>query len=158
MPDEEQGRRIGRGLFLATVAGGISSLAWGKAAWNAVSGVVSPAVGTLAPFLPTQGWRIYTISGSMPTFDRAAWRLEVGGLVQQNISLGYDELLALPKVTQVSDFHCVTGWSVEGVRWGGVRFADLLAAAGGPTAGAGALRFESAEVPYVDSQIGRAHV
>jgi DMSO/TMAO reductase YedYZ molybdopterin-dependent catalytic subunit len=31
----------------------------------------------------------------------------------------------LPRVEQVSDFHCVTTWSVRAVRWGGVRFADF---------------------------------
>src|SRR5713101_4272636 len=126
MPEEEQGRRVGRGLFLATVAGGITSLAWGKSAWNAVSAVISPAAGSLAPFLPTQGWRIYTVSNSMPTFDRATWRLELGGLVQQPLSLSYDELLALPKATQISTFHCVTGWSVKNVHWGGVRLTELF--------------------------------
>ena len=106
MPEEQEGRRIGRGLFLATVAGGVSSLFWGKAAWNAVSSTVSPAVGTFAPFLPTQGWRIYTVSGSMPGFDRATWRLDVGGLAQKHISLSYDELLALPKVAKVPCGNC----------------------------------------------------
>ena len=38
-------RRYGRRLFLATVVGGVSSLYWGKAAWDHVTGVVSP-VGT----------------------------------------------------------------------------------------------------------------
>ena len=38
------------------------------------------------------------------------------------------ELQALPRADQVSDFHCVTGWSVQDVHWGGVRFRDLLAA------------------------------
>jgi DMSO/TMAO reductase YedYZ molybdopterin-dependent catalytic subunit len=140
---------MGRGLFLVTVAGGISSLAWGKSAWNAVSGVVSPAAGSLAPFLPTEGWRIYTVSGSMPTFDRATWRLEVGGLVRQPLSLGYDELLALPKANQVSDFHCVTGWTVRSVHWGGVRLAELFDRAK-PKPEAGGLAFVSAEQPYVD--------
>ena len=149
MPEEQEGRRIGRGLFLATVAGGVSSLFWGKAAWNAVSSTVSPAVGTFAPFLPTQGWRIYTVSGSMPGFDRATWRLDVGGLAQKHISLSYDELLALPKVTQVSTFHCVTGWSVKNVHWGGVRIADIFDRVK-PTPEAGALAFVSAEYPYVD--------
>ena len=40
-PNEEP-RRYGRRLFLVTVAGGISSLYWGKAAWDHVTGVVSP--------------------------------------------------------------------------------------------------------------------
>jgi hypothetical protein len=45
-------RRIGRGVFLGTVAGGLSSLWWGKAAWGAVSGIVSPVAQAIAPILP----------------------------------------------------------------------------------------------------------
>jgi DMSO/TMAO reductase YedYZ molybdopterin-dependent catalytic subunit len=149
MPEQPEPKRYGRGLFLVTVAGGISSLAWGKSAWNAVSGVISPAAGSLAPFLPTQGWRIYTVSNSMPTFDRATWRLDLGGLVQQPLSLSYDQLLALPKATQISTFHCVTGWSVKNVHWGGVRLSELFDRAK-PAPEAGGLAFVSAEVPYVD--------
>jgi DMSO/TMAO reductase YedYZ molybdopterin-dependent catalytic subunit len=50
----------------------------------------------------------------------------------------------------VTDFHCVTGWSVANVSWAGVRFADLLALAR-PRAGAKAIRFVSLENPYQDS-------
>src|SRR5436305_4646086 len=110
-------RRYGRGLFLVTVAGGVSSLYWGKAAWSQVSGVVSPVAGALAPILPTGGWRIYTVSGRMPVFDPAVWRLTVGGMVDRPVSLTYDQLRALPRAEQVSTFHCVTGWTVEKVTW-----------------------------------------
>jgi DMSO/TMAO reductase YedYZ molybdopterin-dependent catalytic subunit len=147
--DEPEPRRYGRRLFLATVAGGLSSLYWGKAAWDSVSSAVSPVAGALAPILPTGGWRIYTISGHMPQFDPATWRLKVGGLVGRPVSLTYDELRALPRVEQVSNFHCVTGWSVDNVRWGGVRIHDVLAAAK-PHSSAHALEFVSMEVPYID--------
>ncbi len=30
------------------------------------------------------------------------------------------------RVEQVSDFHCVTTWSYRGLRWGGVRFVDVI--------------------------------
>ena len=80
-PEPEQPRRYGRRLFLATVVGGVSSLYWGKAAWDHVTGVVSPVANALGPILPTGGWRIYTISGHMPVFDPATWRLRIGGLV-----------------------------------------------------------------------------
>ena len=146
---EQEPRRYGRRLFLATVAGGISSLYWGKAAWDHVTGVISPVASAVAPILPSGGWRIYTISGQMPEFDPAAWRLRIGGLVEQPVSLTYDELRALPHVQQVSDFHCVTGWSVQNVRWGGVRLGDVLARARPKASGRG-LRFVSMEVPYVD--------
>jgi DMSO/TMAO reductase YedYZ molybdopterin-dependent catalytic subunit len=36
-----------------------------------------------------------------------------------------DVLDGLPRVEQVSDFHCVTTWSRRGLRWGGVRFSDF---------------------------------
>ena len=146
---EARPKRYGRGVFLLTVAGGISSLAWGKSVWGHVSGAVSPIASSLAPFLPTGGWRIYTVSGSMPTFDRATWRLKVGGLVEKPVSLSYDELLALPKVHQISTFHCVTGWTVQNVHWGGVRLTDLFDRAN-PLPEAGALQFVSAEKPYID--------
>jgi DMSO/TMAO reductase YedYZ molybdopterin-dependent catalytic subunit len=147
--EREEPRRYGRRLFLVTVAGGISSLYWGKAAWDHVSGVISPVASAIAPILPTGGWRIYTISGHIPVFDPATWRLTIGGLVEQPVSLTYDELRALPRVEQVSNFHCVTGWTVNNVRWGGVPISDVLAAAK-PSSTAHALEFVSMEVPYTD--------
>jgi DMSO/TMAO reductase YedYZ molybdopterin-dependent catalytic subunit len=146
---EQEPRRYGRGIFLATVAGGLTSLYWGKAAWDQVTGIVSPVASAIAPILPTGGWRIYTISGQMPVFDPSTWRLGVGGLVGQPLSLDYDQLRALPRAEQVSTFHCVTGWTVRNVHWGGVRIKDVLAAAQ-PQFGAHAIRFTSMEVPYVD--------
>ena len=146
---EQEPRRYGRRLFLATVVGGISSLYWGKAAWDHVTGVISPVASAVAPILPSGGWRIYTISGQMPEFDPATWRLRIGGLVEQPVSLTYDELRALPHVQQVSDFPCVTGWSVQSVHWGGVRLGEVLGRARPKASGHG-LRFVSLEVPYVD--------
>jgi DMSO/TMAO reductase YedYZ molybdopterin-dependent catalytic subunit len=146
--DGSEPRRYGRGLFLATVAGGLTSLAWGKPVWSRVSAALSPAEG-LIPFVPTSGWRIYTVSGSMPSFDPATWRLNVGGLVEQELSLSHSELLALPRVTQVSDFHCVTGWTVKNVHWTGVRITDIFAKVK-PTPEANGLQFVSAEKPYLD--------
>src|SRR5207248_788703 len=141
-------RRIGRGLFLATVAGGVSSLAWGKSVWSHVSKAVGP-VESLVPLVPTGGWRIYTVSGSMPTFDRATWRLDVGGLVEKPVALTYAHLRALPRAEQVSTFHCVTGWTVKNVHWGGVRITDVFDLVR-PVPEASALQFVSAEKPYVD--------
>ena len=150
MADQQpEPRRYGRGLFLVTVAGGLSSLAWGKVAWSRVSGIVSPLAASIAPILPTQGWRIYTVSDHMPTFDPATWRLEVGGLVERRVSISYAQLRALPRDEQVTTFHCVTGWTVPNVHWAGVRLRhvfDLVT----PLPQAGALQFVSAEDPYVD--------
>jgi DMSO/TMAO reductase YedYZ molybdopterin-dependent catalytic subunit len=136
--------RMGRGLFLATVFGGLSSLWWGKRAWDSVSSATSGL-----PLLPGGGWRIYTIAGSIPAFEPTTWRLEVGGLVEKPLSLDYGSLRALPSARQISDFHCVTGWSVNDVHWHGVRLKDLFAEAR-PLPEAHGVRFVSSEVPYDD--------
>ena len=146
--DDPEPRRYGRGLFLATVGGGLSSLLWGKGVWGHVSAALAPAE-RLVPFVPQGGWRIYAVSGSLPGFDETTWRLRVGGLVQSPIALDYASLRALPRAHQISDFHCVTGWTVANVHWTGVRLADVLQRAK-PHPQATALRFVSAEQPYVD--------
>jgi DMSO/TMAO reductase YedYZ molybdopterin-dependent catalytic subunit len=152
--DPPSGRPYGRRAFLAVLAGGLSSLAWGAPAWRTLSAALRPATDLLPEgvreIVPSEGWRIYTVGSHMPTFDRRRWRLTIDGLVERPQLLSYDDLLALPSAEQVSDFHCVTGWTVKNVRWRGVRFKDLLAAAK-PTRRAHALRFVSAESPYEDS-------
>jgi DMSO/TMAO reductase YedYZ molybdopterin-dependent catalytic subunit len=143
-------RRYGRAAFLALLGGGLSSLAWAPK----VSGVLSPLTSSVSQLLgnlfPVGGWRIYTISGSMPIFDPGTWRLEIGGLVRKPASFSYADLRALPQAHQVSDFHCVTGWTVHDVRWSGVRFSHLLDRVE-PLPEAHALRFVSLEQPYDDS-------
>jgi DMSO/TMAO reductase YedYZ molybdopterin-dependent catalytic subunit len=147
---EAADRHYGRGAFLLLLGGGLSSLAWG----TKVSGVLSPITSAFSQLVgnifPVGGWRIYTISGSMPVFDPNSWRLEVDGLVERKLSLSYDMLLRLPRAEQVSTFHCVTGWTVDNVHWAGVRLKHLLELAQ-PLPEAKALRFVSMEVPYTDS-------
>jgi DMSO/TMAO reductase YedYZ molybdopterin-dependent catalytic subunit len=137
----DEPRRLGRGLFLVTVAGGLSSLWWGKSLTRAVSAI---------PFAPGGGWRIYTVAPTMPKFDPATWKLEIGGLVDKPMTLSYDELRALPRTSQIRNFHCVTGWSVANVHWTGVRLSDLLERVS-PQFSAQGVQFTSAEIPYVDS-------
>jgi DMSO/TMAO reductase YedYZ molybdopterin-dependent catalytic subunit len=143
-------KAYGRRAFLGVTAVGLSSLVWGKAAWNAVTEATGPLQGALPSGIVPSGWRIYTVAATMPRFDPKTWRLRIDGLVDEPQSLSYDDLLSLPRSEQVSTFHCVTGWSVEKVHWAGVRFDDLLAPAR-PAFPASVLTFESAEVPYVDT-------
>ena len=148
-PEVRDEQRLGRAAFLGVTAVGLSSLWWGRSAWDAGSGLLPSGVGAVLP-QPTSGWRIYTVAPTMPRIDPLAYRLRVDGLVRRPVSLTLADLRALPVAEQVSDFHCVTGWSVEDVRWTGVRIRDLLAGAS-PLPSAGALSFVSAERPYVDS-------
>ena len=63
--------------------------------------------------------------GRVPEFDKRTWDFRVEGLVEKPLRLTYDEFLALPKTVDVSDFHCVTGWSRFDNKWEGVRFSDI---------------------------------
>ena len=46
--------------------------------------------------------------GTVPEVDLATWRLTVDGLVEQPLSLSYEELTALPAQDTLCDIHCVT--------------------------------------------------
>ena len=100
-------QRLGRAAFLGVTVAGLSSLVWGRAAWEAASGILPDGVGAVLP-QPTSGWRIYTVAATMPRFDPETYRLRVEGLVRTPLSLGLRDLRALPVAEQVIDFHCVT--------------------------------------------------
>ena len=122
----------------------------GRPSWGHASGPSCPrSPSPIAPILPSKGWRIYTVSGSRLDSTRRPGGSRSTGSVRKPLDLSYDELRSLPRVEQVSTFHCVTGWTVENVRWAGVRIQDVLAPAA-PSGRARALRFVSAEDPYVD--------
>lgn len=140
-------RTIGRAAFLGVIGAGIAGLFLGRDAMRLAGRLVPDGV---EAFVPTSGWRIYTIGSSIPRIDPAAYRLTIAGAVERPVTYTLDDLRRLPRAEQVSDFHCVTGWSVYDVRWGGVRFQDLLAEAA-PRPDAMALRFVSDEVPYDDT-------
>jgi DMSO/TMAO reductase YedYZ molybdopterin-dependent catalytic subunit len=150
-PRASDERYYGRAAFLGVTGLGLSSLLWGAPVWNALKGITKPISSAAQSIgVVPDGWRIYTIASTMPRFDPRTWRLRISGLVDTPLALTYKELLALPRTETVADFHCVTGWSVSNVHWAGVRFDDLLAAAGLKPQ-AHALTFISAEKPYVDS-------
>ena len=50
--------------------------------------------------------------------------LSIRGDVERSIKIS-GPLSNLPRIEQISDFHCVTTWSCRDVRWSGVRFADF---------------------------------
>jgi DMSO/TMAO reductase YedYZ molybdopterin-dependent catalytic subunit len=140
-------RAIGRAAFLGVVGAGIAGLFYARDATGLLGRLVPRSLGAL---VPTSGWRIYTIGSTMPSFDPGTYTLTVEGLVERPVRFTLADLEALPRAEQISDFHCVTGWSVHDVQWTGVRLGDLLEAARAK-AGIGGLRFVSAEAPYDDS-------
>ena len=59
--------------------------------------------------------------------DIDSYKLTIDGLVEQPISLTYDEVLDNQKYTKVVTLHCVEGWSVD-ILWEGILLADLFEA------------------------------
>jgi DMSO/TMAO reductase YedYZ molybdopterin-dependent catalytic subunit len=71
-----------------------------------------------------KNWPVLDL-GDLPDVPVDAWRLEVGGLCENPVTLDWPAFMALPQVEDVSDFHCVTTWSRMDNHWGGVRFRTL---------------------------------
>ena len=71
-----------------------------------------------------KNWPVLDL-GDVPAVSHGEWRLEIGGLCDNPITLDWDAFMALPQVDDVSDFHCVTTWSRMDNRWRGVRFRSL---------------------------------
>ena len=63
--------------------------------------------------------------GLRPEISLGDWRLEVGGLVEEQRTFTWEEFNSLPQIEDVSDFHCVTTWSKFDCRWSGVAFLTL---------------------------------
>lgn len=61
--------------------------------------------------------------------DKNNYTLRVYGLVDKNLSLSYDALLALPAYSEAAYMPCVEGWGFM-AKWTGFRISDLLDAAG----------------------------
>ena len=59
----------------------------------------------------------------------AAYRLEIGGLVERPLSLSLADLRTRPSRTQITKHDCVEGWTSIG-QWTGVRLETLLDEAG----------------------------
>lgn len=66
------------------------------------------------------------ITRSNPKIDLKTYTLEIGGEVERPVGLSWEEILRLPKVESVSDFHCVEGWSVLDCRWNGIQFKKIV--------------------------------
>jgi DMSO/TMAO reductase YedYZ molybdopterin-dependent catalytic subunit len=71
-----------------------------------------------------RNWPVLDL-GEQPDVSLEAWKLDVGGRVENPVTLTWDDFLALPQAEDVSDFHCVTTWSRYDNHWRGVRFRTI---------------------------------
>ena len=71
-----------------------------------------------------RNWPVLDL-GEQPDVSTDTWKLDVGGLVENPMTLTWDRFLSLPQAEDVSDFHCVTTWSRFDNHWRGVRFKTI---------------------------------
>ena len=132
-PEEpERGRPIGRRALLAGVVASGAGIVFGAHVQDALQRLLLPVTlhdpTGLSDLLPVAGrFRIYSVTGDLPSRTIAAYRLRVDGLVDAPLDLSYDDVRThLPQTELQRDFQCVTGWRVHDVRWAGVRLRDVL--------------------------------
>ena len=94
-------------------------------------------------------FRVYTVT-DIPTFDNANWSFRIDGLVNQKLSWDWEQFVKLKREVQVSDFHCITGWSVYKNTWEGIPLSKLLDMAGVQNQ-ASTVKLYSGDGVYTDS-------
>jgi DMSO/TMAO reductase YedYZ molybdopterin-dependent catalytic subunit len=155
-PFPPEDRPIGRRALLGMLALGGAGILWGAKAQEGMERVLRPLTiqdqTGLSSFLPSSGrFRIYTVTGSLPSRSDADYRLTVDGKVDNPVTLDLADLRnRLPQTSMTRDFQCVTGWRVADVPWRGVTLPDLLAEAG-VRPGATHVRFWSFDGVYTET-------
>jgi sulfoxide reductase catalytic subunit YedY len=165
--------RWGAGLIIL-LAVGPSFIRWAKGVLDAGrtsreriaeedGNEMAPAPTPLPASNPPQGggaqgeFRVYTVT-PIPAFSSVDWEFAIGGLVDRPAQWNWKQFLELPRIVQVSNFHCVTGWSVYQVTWEGIRLSDFLKQAGVQSK-AKYVKFYSGDGVYTDTlTIEQAHV
>ncbi|AZN38630.1 molybdopterin-dependent oxidoreductase [Paenibacillus albus] len=94
-------------------------------------------------------FRIYTVT-EIPAFDNSNFSFVINGLVEKPMQWNWEQFVALKREVQVSDFHCVTGWSVYNNTWEGIKLKDFLKMAGVKPS-AKTVKFYSGDGVYTDS-------
>lgn len=144
---EAEGTPVGRRVVLGMLGLGTAGVLFGSKVTDGVNKLFAP----LDAALPAAGgFRIYTVTGSLPKRTEEDYRLRIGGLVERPLELTAADLRALPPTSLTKDFQCVTGWRVPDVPWVGVQLSTLLDAAGVKAPGQ-ALLFRSFDGVYTES-------
>jgi len=124
--------------FIRTAAKGTAIAVLGGAAWYVLDDELTRKARAQTrpdgrPRLPP-GQRVLRklkpMGGTPGSPKISEFRLRIRGEVEKPFTLDYREMLKMKTVTTPADVHCVTGWSVLGAEWTGVRIKDLAAKAG----------------------------
>ena len=109
------------GAFVAGVAAVIAGLrAFGGPAAEKVGGAISDQFGAFP---------VRSIE-DVPDVPADQWVVKVDGLVDTPLTIDRAAWDGLQRAKETVDFHCVEGWGVDDVRWGGVAPSILFEQAG----------------------------
>ncbi len=155
-PFPPEDRPVGRRALLGMLGLGAVGILWGAKIQDALDRLLQPITlhdsTGLTSFLPTAGrFRIYSVTGGLPSRSEAAYRLTVDGLVDRPTTFDLSDIrVKLPQTQLTRDFQCVTGWRVPEVHWQGVALPALLDAVGAQNA-ATHVRFRSFDGVYTET-------
>src|ERR1700722_1000171 len=128
---ETVGSPVGRRVVLGMLGLGAVGIVAGAKIQNGLNTVLAPLEAAdptgLTQLIPAAGgFRIYSVTGSLPSETEAQYRLTVDGMVQKPLTLTEADLRSMPVTSLVTDFQCVTGWRVPAVHWTGVKLSAIL--------------------------------
>ena len=91
------------------------------------------ATGEVPAITPTSSFYLVSKNFRDPIVVADGWKLRVGGLVEQDLILGYDELKSMPQAAEIVTLECVSnavgGRLMSTGRFEGPRLTDILARA-----------------------------
>ena len=109
------------------------------------------------PFQPSaneggvfDAWPVRTVDTQTLEDILATWKLSIEGMVKTPIVLTFADLLCLLRQDQITDHHCVEGWSIHDIPWNGVHLSTLFALAE-PFAAATHVTFHTIDDRYNES-------
>ncbi len=73
----------------------------------------------------TEKWPVLHYGG-VPREDLAKWSFRIFGLVEEPVTLNWQQFMALPHRSYHNDIHCVTHWTKLNNDWEGVPFEEVL--------------------------------
>ena len=129
---ESVDRPIGRRVLLGSIIASAGGIVFGARIQDRLQELLLPLTlhdpTGLSDLLPVAGrFRIYSVTGTLPSREPRDYSLRVDGLVARPSSFTFDDIATkLPQTTLHRDFQCVTGWRVHDVEWDGVRVREVL--------------------------------